>query len=120
MSDDATTCNIGPQGRKVRRLLGVAMLVGAAGMAVVLDNAGFPRAVRGGLLVPFMFGFMGVFQAADATCVALAQQGMVDMDDGPEPLKDVYAKAVIARKVRGVWLKSAAASVVATVLAVMA
>ncbi len=113
-------CNIGPQGRKVRRWMGVAMLAGAAGMALVLDQAGFPRPVRAGLFIPLLFGFMGVFQAQDGTCVALAGQGMVDMDDGPAPLRDAYARGVIARQVRGVWVKSALAALVGTVLAVIA
>ncbi len=113
-------CNIGPQGRKVRRWLGAAMLLGAAGMTLVLDQAGFPRAVRAGMFVPMLFGFLGVFQAQDGTCVALAGQGMVDMDDGPAPLRDAYARGVIARQVRAVWAKSVLAALLATALAVMA
>ncbi len=115
-----TVCNIGPQGRKLRRMMGAAMLIGAGGVALVLDQAGFPRPVRAGLVVPFLFGFLGVFQAQDGTCVALAGQGMVDMDEGPVPLRDAYARGVIARQVRAVWWKSGIAALLATALAVLA
>jgi hypothetical protein len=101
-------------------MLGAAMLIGAAVVAMVLAQAGFPRAVRVGLAVPLTFGFMGVFQAQDGTCVALAGQRMVDMDEGPTPLTDTYALAVIARQARGVWVKSLVAALLATVLAVLA
>ncbi len=116
----SAVCNIGPQGRKIRRLLGVAMLLGCAVMAVILRGSPLPAAVRAGLFVPALFGFLGVFQAQDGTCVALAQQGMMDMDEGPQPLTDPAGKVTIARQVRGVWVKSVLAALLTAVLAVWA
>ena len=113
-------CNIGPQGRRVRKYLGVAMLVGSMLMLGVLVGTNVPRPVRIGLFVPLLFGALGWVQAQTGTCVALASQDRMDLDDGPEPVKDAYVRAVLQRQARGVWMRAIAAAVVGTGLARLA
>ncbi len=116
----AEVCNIGPQGRRVRRFLGLAMLVGSVLMLIVLVGANVPRLVRIGLFVPLLFGALGWVQAQSGTCVALAAQDRMDLDEGPEPVKDAYVRAVLQRQARGVWMRAIAAAVVGTGLALLA
>jgi hypothetical protein len=84
----ASVCvpNIGPAGRRRRLLTGVVMLTAAAAGAVWLVAADMPRPWRLMLALPILLGLLGVLQARDRTCVALAARGLRDMDSGSEPI----------------------------------
>jgi hypothetical protein len=113
-------CNIGPGGRKVRRLMGLAMLAGAGAVFAILVRAGAPRPVRAGLFVPLLFGMLGMMQARDGVCVALAAQDLHDLDEGPVPVTDAYARARLRVRARATWWKAGLVALVSTVLAVLA
>ncbi|MEN9784921.1 MAG: hypothetical protein RLZZ299_185 [Pseudomonadota bacterium] len=113
-------CNIGPGGRKVRRLMGLAMLAGSGAMFAILVRAGMPRPVRAGLFVPLLFGMLGVMQARDGVCVALAAKDLQDSDDGPVAVTDAYARARLRVRARATWWKAGTIALVGTVLAVLA
>lgn len=113
-------CNIGPGGRKVRRLMGLAMLAGTGAMFAILVRAGMPRPVRAGLFVPLLFGMLGVMQARAGVCVALAAKDLHDPDEGPVPVTDAYARARLRARARATWWKAGVVAFVGTVLAVAA
>lgn len=72
------------------------------------------------LLAPLFFaGFLGVFQAREHTCVALASRGLRDLDTGPQRIDDPERDRAVRSKARGVFAKSVVAALVATLIVVL-
>lgn len=95
MSDEAF--NIGPRERRKRRLLGfVALTVGVAA-AFVLVIFGAPRWSRLVIFFPMWMAGLGLLQAREKTCIALAARGVCNLDAGEERLTD----ANLAEELRG-------------------
>ena len=89
MTDAATeVANIGPSGRRKRRLLGIVSLTVAVGVAFVLVAFGAPRWSRLVLFVPLWMAGLGLLQSREKTCIALAARGVCNMDAGEEPVAD--------------------------------
>jgi hypothetical protein len=80
--------NIGPRGRRKRRLLGIVSLTVAVGAAFVLVAFGAPRWSRVVVFFPLWMAGLGLLQARAKTCIALAARGMRNMDAGDEYVKD--------------------------------
>jgi hypothetical protein len=80
--------NIGPRERRKRRLLGIVSLTVAVGVAFVLVSFGAPRWSRLVLFFPLWMAGLGLLQARDKTCIALAARGVCNMDAGEEPVAD--------------------------------
>ena len=116
---ESTACvaNIGPRGRKQRLRMGMIGLAISGAAAVVLAAAGLPRWVRLGLFAPFAFGAMGVVQAYEQTCVALAARGTRDLDSGPEQVEDPAATRQINWQARKVFAESILSAALLTALA---
>jgi hypothetical protein len=94
---DATAteaANIGPRERRKRRLLGIVSLTVAVGVAFVLVSFGAPRWSRLLVFFPLWMAGLGLLQARDKTCIALAARGVCNMDAGEETIND---KALAAR-----------------------
>ncbi|MFL6253391.1 MAG: OapA N-terminal domain-containing protein [Pyrinomonadaceae bacterium] len=88
---DATAteaANIGPRERRKRRLLGIVSLTVAVGVAFVLVSFGAPRWSRLVVFFPLWMAGLGLLQARDKTCIALAARGVCNMDAGEEPVVD--------------------------------
>lgn len=88
---DATAreaANIGPRERRKRRLLGIVSLTVAVGVAFVLLAFGAPRWARLVVFFPLWLAGLGLLQARDKTCIALAARGVCNMDAGEEPVAD--------------------------------
>lgn len=118
MADPATVANIGPRERRRRRVMGAWTLALATVLAVLSTALGWGAAVRL-LLAPLFFGgFLGVLQAREHTCVALASKGLCDLDVGPRPIDPSQDRAVRS-KARRVLMKSAVAALVATLVVVL-
>ena len=116
---EPTTCvaNIGPRGRQERLRVGKLWLAigsGAAGGLALLD---VPRWLRLGLFAPFAFGAIGVFQAYEQTCVALAARGARDLDSGQEQVDDLAATRQINRQASKVFAESILSAALLTALA---
>ena len=91
-------CNIGPRERTKRRVMGIASLAAGAGLAFVLVAFGAPPWSRLLLFVPFWFAGLGLFQAQQQTCIALAARGARNLDAGELPVEDpAEAEALRAR-----------------------
>ena len=96
---------------------GLAWLTIGAGAAGALALSRLPRWLRLGVFGPFALGAAGVFQAREQTCVALAAQGVRDMDAGREALDDPAASRQINRQARKVIAESLLAAALLTLAA---
>lgn len=94
--DDALTevSNIGPRERRKRRLLGIVSLTVAVAVAFLLVSFGAPRWSRLVVFFPLWMAGLGLLQAREKTCIALAARGVCNMDAGEETIDD---KALAAR-----------------------
>src|SRR5436305_6781752 len=94
--------NPGPREQRKRRLLGIVSLTVGVGLAFVLVVWGAPRWSRLIIFFPVWIAGLGLFQAREKTCIALAARGMRNMDDGEERIeaKEVCAELrVKARRI---------------------
>ena len=80
--------NIGPREQRKRRLLGIVSLTVGVGAAFVLVVWGAPRWSRLVVFFPMWMAGLGLLQARDKTCIALAARGTCNMDSGEVRLED--------------------------------
>ena len=80
--------NIGPREQRKRRLLGIVSLTVGVGVAFVLVVYGAPRWSRLIVFFPVWMAGLGLLQARDKTCIALAARGTCNMDSGEVSLED--------------------------------
>jgi hypothetical protein len=95
----AEACNINERGRKKRLILGIPLiLIGT--VASFVDRSFLGQVVA-------FFGFLSVFQALEGTCVAMAQRGARELEDGTrELLSDPEDIAFFRRRSRGIYVKT--------------
>ena len=86
--------NIGPRERRKRRVLGIVSLTVAVGVAFVLVTFDAPRWSRLVVFFPLWLAGLGLLQAREQTCIALAARGVCNMDAGEEAIQD---SALVAR-----------------------
>ncbi|HYP54611.1 MAG TPA: hypothetical protein VEQ42_13760 [Pyrinomonadaceae bacterium] len=111
--------NIGPRERRKRRLMGIAALAAGAGLAFVLVAFGAPRLARLLLFVPFWLAGLGLFQAKEATCIALAGRGVCNMDEGEEAVPDAGRRDRLRAKAKAIYRRSLILAAVATTVALL-
>lgn len=80
--------NIGPREQRKRRLLGIVSLTVGVGIAFVLVVYGAPRWSRLVVFFPMWMAGLGLLQARDKICIALAARGTCNMDSGEAGLED--------------------------------
>lgn len=80
--------NIGPVERRKRRLLGIVALTIGVGIAFVLVVYDAPRWSRLVVFLPLWLAGLGLLQAKEKTCIALAARGVCNMDSGEVSLND--------------------------------
>lgn len=111
----ARVANIGTAGRRQRLLIGLVGL-GACTLAslwLVFDGAS--RGWRVALLLPFWISALGIFQAKEQTCVALAGRGLREVDGEPEAIPKSELEAV-RKQARRVYLHSGIAALLLTLV----
>jgi hypothetical protein len=86
MTSDA--CNIGPREQLKRRLMGIVALVVGVGAAFLLVVYSAPRWSRLIVFFPIWMAGLGLMQAREKTCIALAARGTRNMDEGEESIED--------------------------------
>jgi hypothetical protein len=86
MTSDA--CNIGPREQRKRRLMGIVALVVGVCAAFVLVVYSAPRWSRLIVFFPIWMAGLGLMQAREKTCIALAARGTRNMDEGEESIED--------------------------------
>ena len=85
---ESATINIGPRERRKRRVMGIVALVAGALLAFALVALQAPRPLRLLVFFPIWIAALGLFQARERTCIALAARGTRNMDQKEEPVED--------------------------------
>jgi hypothetical protein len=106
--------NIGPRERRRRLIGGAGLLALGAIAAALLLGFGVQRAWRILVLLPVWGGALGLLQAREKTCIALAARGVRNMDGGDETIDDPLVLAQMRRQARRVYTRAALLAVVVT------
>lgn len=115
MSSEAI--NLGPRERRKRRLLGVVALTVGVAAAFVLVVMGAPRWSRLVIFFPMWMAGLGLLQAREKTCIALAARGTCNLDDGEEKLTDETLADELRRKARWINRRALVTAAATTLLA---
>ncbi|HEY0404516.1 MAG TPA: hypothetical protein VGC89_02240 [Pyrinomonadaceae bacterium] len=94
--------NIGPREQRKRRLMGIVALTVGVAAAFVLVVYGAPRLLRLVIFLPLWIAGLGLLQAREKTCIALAARATCNMDTGEQNLDDEHQIAqlrAIARRI---------------------
>ena len=92
--------NIGPGESRKRRLMGIAALAAGALLAFALVVLGAPFWMRVLVFFPVWLAALGLLQAREHACVALAARGVCNMDGGELPIEDERAARQLRDKAR--------------------
>lgn len=111
--------NIGPREQRKRRLLGLVALTVGVGAAFVLVVYGAPRWSRAVIFFPIWIAGLGLMQARDKTCIALAARGTCDMDTGEESISDAKMVEQLRDKARRINRRATITALAATVLSLV-
>jgi hypothetical protein len=119
---DGVVCvaNIGKAGRRQRLLIGLVGLGACVLASLWLMSDGASRGWRLALFAPWWISLLGVFQAKEQTCVALAARGLREAGSGePEAIPAGELDAV-RRQARRVYLHSFIAALLLTAASLLA
>lgn len=117
MSSEAI--NIGASEQRKRRLLGIVALVVGVGAAFVLVVFDAPRVSRAVVFFPIWIAGLGLMQARDKTCIALAARGARHLDAGEETIEDESLCEQLRDKARRIHRRALVTAVVITLLALV-
>jgi hypothetical protein len=109
--------NIGPRERGKRRLLGLVALTIGVGVAFVLLVTDAPRWSRAVIFFPVWIAGLGLLQAREKTCIALAASGKRNMDTGEESVDDAAMIEQLRDKARCINRRALVTALAITVLA---
>ena len=115
MTSDAI--NIGPREQRKRRLLGMVALTVGVATAFLLVVYGAPRWSRAVIFFPIWIAGLGLLQAREKTCIALAARGTCNMDDGEVSLGDANLIGQLRAKARALNRRATITALAATILA---
>jgi hypothetical protein len=108
--------NIGPRERRKRRLLGIVSLTVAVGVAFVLVAFAAPRWSRLVVFFPLWMAGLGLLQAREKTCIALAARGVCNMDAGEETIQDKTLATKLREKAAAVHKRALMVAAAITVV----
>ncbi len=117
MSSEAI--NIGPRERRKRRLMGVVALTVGVGLAFVLVIFEAPRWSRAVVFFPVWMAGLGLLQAREKTCIALAARGVCNMDAGEEEIEDTTLASQLRDKARRIHRRALITAAAITILALV-
>jgi hypothetical protein len=109
--------NIGPRERRKRRVMGIVALAAGAGLALALVATDAPRVLRLLIFFPVWIAALGLFQARDRTCIALAARGTCNMDDGEKAIEDEALAAKLRALARGIHRRALITATIITAVA---
>jgi hypothetical protein len=112
------TANIGPLEARKRRLMGVVALTVGVGLAFLSVIFQAPRVLRLIVFFPIWIAGLGLFQARDRVCIALAARGVCNMDAGEETINDQNLTAQLRDKARAINRRALITAALITALAV--
>lgn len=109
--------NIGPGETRKRRVMGIAALAAGAALAFGLVAAGAPWWSRAAVFLPVWLAALGLLQARERTCVALAARGVCNMDSGELPIEDETAARELRDKARRINRRAMLVAALVTLVA---
>jgi hypothetical protein len=109
--------NIGPGETRKRRVLGIAALAAGAVLAFALVVVGAPWWSRVVVFFPVWLAALGLSQARERTCVALAARGVCNMDAGELPVEDETAARELRDKARRINRRAVLVAAMVTLVA---
>ena len=114
MSTAAT--NIGPREVRKRRLMGIVALTAGVGLAFLSVIFQAPRWSRLLVFFPIWLAGLGLFQAREKICIALAARGVCNMDAGEESIADRALAARLREKASAVHRRALLVAAAITVV----
>jgi hypothetical protein len=111
--------NIGPREQRKRRVLGIVALTIGVGTAFVLIVYDAPRWSRLIIFFPIWLAGLGLMQAREKTCIALAARGTCNLDSGETKLVDNYLVSQLRQKARRINRRSLITATLITLLALV-
>ncbi|HZI20475.1 MAG TPA: hypothetical protein VEY09_17970 [Pyrinomonadaceae bacterium] len=111
-------CNIGPRERRKRRTLGYVSLAVAVAAAFVLVVMDAPRWWRAVVFFPVWMAGLGLLQARERTCIALAGRGLQNLDAGEEEIADHSTAERLRETARRIHRRALLTAVAITLVAV--
>lgn len=111
--------NIGFAQRRRRRVAGACSLAVALAIVATSWLLGWGTLARLASAPLFFAGFLGIFQARDRTCVALAARGECNLGTGPQRIEDAEQMQQARAKAARVLLKSLSAASASTLIALL-
>jgi hypothetical protein len=111
---DSAACNIGGSERTRRWIAGAVGLGIAIALGIAL--AAFHAPWWSGVLLfgPLWMGGLGLFQAQDRVCVALAAKNVRNFGSGEQPIEDPALNRAIRQKARRIHFHAVAFAAVLT------
>lgn len=111
--------NIGPRERAKRRVMGIVALVCGVGMAFLMVVLEAPRWSRALVFFPVWLAGLGMFQARERTCIALAARGRCNFDAGEEAVADAALAARLREKAKGINRRAVVVAAVITTVVLL-
>lgn len=108
--------NLGPREQRKRRLMGIVALTVAVGVAFLLIVYGAPRLMRLVIFPPVWIAGLGLLQAREKTCIALAARGACNMDTGETKLDDENLIARLRATARSIHRRALITAVLITLV----
>jgi hypothetical protein len=112
-------CNIGPRERRKRRVMGYVSLAAGVGLVFVLVVFGAPRWARAFVFFPVWLAGLGLLQAREQVCIALAARGRRNMDAGEEAVADPALDARLRERASRVTRRATVTAAVITIVAIL-
>lgn len=115
----AEVINIGAREQRTRRLLGIVALTVGVAAAFVLVVYDAPRWSRAIVFFPIWIAGLGLMQAREKTCIALAARGKRNLGHGEESIEDQHVCTQLRDKARRIHLRALITAAIITLLAVV-
>jgi hypothetical protein len=111
--------NIGPLEQRKRRVLGIVALTVGVAVAFVLVIYDAPRWSRLIIFFPIWIAGLGLLQAREKVCIALAARGTCNLDTGEASIVDENLLEELRRTARRINRRSLITAAVITLLALV-
>jgi len=118
-TDVGGAANIGPRERAKRRVMGIVALVCGVGLAFLMVVLEAPRWSRALVFFPVWLAGLGMFQARERTCIALAARGRCNFDAGEEAVADAALAARLREKAKGITRRAVVVAAIITTVVLL-
>ncbi len=116
MVAEVSISNIGPREQRKRRVLGIVALTVGVATAFVLVIFDAPRLSRAVVFFPVWLAGLGLLQARERTCIALAARGVCNLDAGERQIEDEDLRKQLRGKSRVIHRRALVTAVAITLV----